>query len=195
MLLIKEKYRQRILIPVIMLLAGISMISCSNSENENDPKIIAEEHNAAKFSRQKEKDANFIADLAEISLLEIELAKLAQNRGNTKEVQEMGKKLQEVHSKNLAELKQLAESKSITIPDSLSKKWSNDQERLRNKSGDDFDKSFCKRIAEEHKTAIKKCETASKEADDIEIKNWAYKSLPDFRKHLDQAMTCEEKYN
>lgn len=171
------------------------MISCDNSKNENDPKIISEEHNAAKFSRQKEKDADFIADLAEINLMEIELAKLAQNKGNTKEVKEMGKKLEEVHSKNFAELKQLAESKSITIPDSLSKEGSNDQERLRNKSGDDFDRSFCKKIVEEHKTAIKKCETASMEAEDIEIKNWANKSLPEFRKHLDQAMTCEEKYN
>ena len=189
------RYHQSIIRNIIILVLGCAAISCNQTKNSNDPKDIAEEHNDAKFNDSKEKDAEFVADLAEINLQQIELAKLAQKNGSTMEIKKMGKKMEEMHSKSFSELKKIAQAKSISIPDSLSHEGNRNNQQITNKTGDDFDRSFCQRITEEHKAAIKKCETASTEAADIEIKNWATKSLAELRTHLDQAMTCEEKYN
>ncbi len=190
------RYHRSIIRNIIILVFGCAAISCNETKNNsNDPKAIADQHNDAKFNDSKEKDAEFVADLAEINLHQIELAKLAQKNGSNNEIKKMGKKMEEMHSKSLAELKKIAKAKSITIPDSLSNDGDRNNQQITNKTGADFDRSFCQRITEENKTAIKKCETASTEAADIEIKNWATKSLTELRTHLDQAMTCEEKYS
>jgi putative membrane protein len=192
-MIIQKQYHRSLIKQLFTLIIGLSIISCNDSKSPDDPKAKAEEHNDAKFSKEKEKDADFIADLAEINLQGIELGKLAQEKG-TGEVKKMGKKMEEIHKKNIEELKKLASSKSITVPEALSDKGRDNQNQLMNKSGDDFIKSLCNRMVEDHKSAIKKCEKASTDASDIEIKNWANKTLPELRAHLDEAMICEDKY-
>jgi putative membrane protein len=181
-----------------ILLAGFLFAACSANftsckratEDPNDPKSIAEEHNDAKFNTDKKDDADFIVDVAVLNMEEIELAKLAQSQGMSKEVKELGKKMEEAHTKSLGELKKLAESKSVTVPDSLGDR----HYTLDDKHGNDFDKSFCDAMTDMHKKAIEKCEKASTDAEDIDVKNWANKTLPELRAHLDQSMNCGEKY-
>jgi putative membrane protein len=179
-----------------LMLAAMCFSSCKNNptNDPNDPKNIAEEHNDAKFNTDKKDDADFVVDLAVLNMEEIRLGKLAQSQGTSKEVKELGKKMEEAHSKSLEELKKLAKDKSITIPDSLSDNPNNDYTSLQNKSGNDFEKSFCDILTDKHKKAIAKCEKASSDAEDIDVKNWANKTLPELRAHLDQSLNCYEKY-
>ena len=172
------------------------MYSCNNKPADpNNPEAVAEQHNDAKFHNDKRDDADFMVDIAVLNMEEIQLGKLAQSQGMSKDVKALGKKMEEAHSKSLEEIKKLAKNKSVTIPDALKEDSDNDYTSLKTKEGNEFDKSFCQVMTDKHKKAIEKCEKASSDAVDIDVKNWANKTLPELRAHLDETMNCGEKYS
>jgi putative membrane protein len=191
---ITTNYKNHLKNSFIIIAFSIGILSCKDSKKEDDPIAVAEDHNEAKFHDSNKKDAELMVDLVEISLREQALAKKAQMQGMEKEIKEMGKEVEESQSKRLEELKKLAKSKSITVPDSISTSEINDNKSPVNKKENNFDKSFCEEMADEHRKAIKKCEKASTDSEDIDIRNWTIKALPELRTQLDKFMTCEAKY-
>ena len=177
-------------IAISMVVFG--MISCTNNRMD-DSKEVAEEHNDQKFdnNQEKEKDAQFLVNAAEIYLAEIQLGQFAQNNGAEPSVKKMGKMVESDHAKSFNDLKELALKKSITIPTSLTEEGKDAYKDLSNKSGEEFDKEYCDKMVAGHKKAIEKFENASTESEDADIKAWAASSLPVLRSHLDHALTCQ----
>lgn len=168
--------------------------SCGNNSKPEDTKEVAEEHNDAKFDNKKqEKDAQFLVNAAEINLEEIKLGQLAQERGNASHIKELGKMMEEAHSKSLVELNALAKTKIITIPTSPTDNAMESYKNLNSKSGNDFDKAYADMMVNGHKDALNTFEKASENSNDADIKNWASTMLPDLRKHLDQAIKCQKE--
>ena len=168
--------------------------SCSNNSKPEDTKEVAEEHNDAKFDNNKqEKDAQFLVNAAEINLEEIKLGQLAQERGNVSHVKELGKMMEDAHSKSLAALTALAKTKTITVPTTPTENAMDAYKKLNDKSGKDFDKAYADMMVSGHKDAINTFEKASKNSEDADIKNWASTMLPDLRKHLDHAIKCQKE--
>lgn len=172
------------------LCIGIS--SCSNSSKQEDTKDVAEEHNDAKFDENKnEKDAQFLVNAAEINLMEIDLGKLASEKGTSAEVKELGQMMADAHTKAMEELKTLSAQKMITIPASATDEGKKKYEDLAKKSGSDFDKEYCDMMVNGHKDAIDRFEKAVENCSDADIKSWASNTLPTLRNHLDHAITCQ----
>lgn len=71
----------------------IFLNSCKNEVKQEDPKEAAEDANEAKFDSidSKEDDSEFLVDQAEINLAEIEIGKLAQQKGTTDDVKNLVK--------------------------------------------------------------------------------------------------------
>jgi putative membrane protein len=164
-----------------------------NDYNKGDVKEVAEEHNDAKFSKDDEKAAQFLVDAADLNMTEIKLGRLAQERGSSKSVKDLGKMMEGDHNKTLEELKTLASSKNITIPEALSEKGNKEYDKLDGKAGRDFDKEYADMMVDGHKDAIKKFEKIAEDSEDTEIKNWANQTLPALRKHLDHSITTRDK--
>jgi len=161
-----------------------------------DTKDIAKEHNDAKFEKESsETDAQFLVNAAEINMEEINLGKLAQENGKMNHVKELGKMMEDAHSKSTYELTNLAKTKNITIPKSPTDKAMKAYKTLSNKSGINFDKSYSEMMVNGHKDAIAIFEKASTDCTDPEIKAWAFSTLPALRKHLDHAMLCQKEYD
>ena len=168
--------------------------SCSNDKKPEDTKNIAEEHNNAKFDNTKiENDAQFLVNAAEINLKEISLGQLAQQNSSMADVKEMGKSMEETHNKSQNELIALAKKKLITVPTALTDNAQDAYKKLNNKSGADFDKDYCDMMVKGHKDAIDVFEKASTKSNDGDIREWAIASLPNLRRHLDNAITCQKK--
>ncbi len=170
---------------------SIGLFSCSNSNKPEDTKEVAEDHNDAKFDDAKAKDAQFMVDAAEINLEEIQLSQLAQTQSTSADVKELAKMMEDDHNKSLNELQALAASKSITIPSSVSKDGQDAYDKLMNESGNNFDKKYTTMMVDGHKDAITKFEKASTDCQDTDIRNWASKTLPALRTHLDHSMNCQ----
>lgn len=179
---------------LLILLFSITVVSCSNSQKGEDTKEIAEEHNDAKFEdNDKEKDAQFLVNAAEINLEEISLGQLAQKNGNTADLKELGKMMEAGHTKSLTELTLLAQQKLITIPTSSTNDAQESHKKMDKKSLENFDKEYCDKMVKSHKDAISLFEKASTESTDSDIKAWATLTLQELRTHLDHALTCQQK--
>ena len=189
---IKKLFFDGMLIVIIM---GLTLAACNNNaQSPEDTKEVAEESNEAKFDdNEQENDAEFLVDAAEINLEEIELGKLAQTNGVTADVKDMGKMMVDQHTKTFNELKDLAASKNMTIPTSLTEENQDDYKKLADKTGNDFDKEYCDMMVKGHKDAIDRFEKASNKANDAEIKQWAATTLPALRTHLEHAEACRDK--
>jgi putative membrane protein len=178
----------------VALMGGLVSCGNNNAKTDADTKEVAEDKNDAKFdSAKKEKDAQFLVNAAEINLEEIKLGQLAQQRAMTNDIKSLGKMMVEGHTKALSDLKSLAQSKTISIPDSATNDATDAYDKLQKMKGTDFDKKYCDMMVDGHKNAIDKFEKAASDASDPQIKQWASSMLPNLRKHLDQSMTCQNK--
>lgn len=175
------------------VMCAFTAVSCGGNKTE-DPKDIAEEQNEERFDdRRSEKDAQFLVEAAEINLEEIELGKLAQQKGTFADVKDLGKMMEEEHTTALNDLKTLAENESVVIPTELTENGREAYDKLSGKTGKDFDKAYCDMMVDGHENAIDKFEDAASNSDDEDIRNWASSMLPSLRTHLEHSKACLEK--
>jgi putative membrane protein len=178
----------------ILLALLMTSVGCDNANKPKDTKEMAEERNEDRFdTRRQEKDADFLVKAAEINLKEIQLGQLAQQRGGSDHVRELGRMMEEAHSKSQSDLIALAQRKAITIPTTLTVDGRDAYEKLNKKSAEDFDLEYADMMVKEHKDAIDKFEKASLDAGDADIRNWASNSLPELRTHLQHSEQCQER--
>ena len=168
--------------------------SCSSNDDKKDTKDVAEEHNEKKFDdTDKEDDAKFLVNAAEINLEEILLGKLAQHNSTVIDIRELEKMMEVEHTKCLNDLTNLANEKSISIPTSATDNAEDAYKKLSDKSGNDFNKAYCDMMVKGHKDAIEMFEKESLKSNDTDIKEWAIATLPDLRRHLDHAIKCQKE--
>lgn len=173
----------------------IGMASCTDTKKPENTKVVAEEHNDTKFDNtSKEKDSQFLVDAAEINLEEIQLGQLAQQNSNMSDIKELGKMMEKEHSKSLVSLTALAGEKMIAIPTTITNEAKDAYDKLTKKLDADFNYEYCEMMVKGHKAAISIFEKATIECTDSDIRYWAFETLPNLRKHLDHAITCQKKF-
>lgn len=171
-----------------------TIVGCDNANKPKDSKEMAEERNEQRFdTRQQEKDADFLVKAAEINLKEIQLGQLAQQRGGSDHVRELGRMMEQAHSNAQSDLMALAQNKAIVIPTTLTENGRDAYDKLNNESAEDFDLEYADMMVKGHKDAIDKFEKASTDAGDADIRNWASNSLPELRTHLQHSEQCQEQ--
>jgi putative membrane protein len=175
---------------VIMLI----ITSCNSKYNKGDSKAVAKEYNKAKFDDDDlENKAQCLVDASEINLEEILLGTLAQQRGMSAVVRELGKMMETAHIEAQGRLATLAAQKDITIPSAPTDTAKVTYQNLSEKTGDEFDKTYADLMVSRHKDAIQIYENAARGSNDADIKEWARSSLPNLRKHLQHAQDCKRK--
>lgn len=186
-------YLKKSLIILFIGVAAVFLGSCDNNPQPEDTKVVAEEQNDEKFDNNKdEKDAQFLVNASEINLEQVNLGKLAQQNGDSVKVKELGKMMEDAHTKSFNDLDALAKSKMITIPTSSTDNAKKAYAELNEKSGKEFDKEYVDMMVSKHKDAIKTFENAATESNDPDIKNWATVSLPELRKHQSSSIDLQK---
>ncbi|WP_044117712.1 DUF4142 domain-containing protein [Alkaliflexus imshenetskii] len=191
-----KKIRNFNLLILLVTFLGTTLLSasCTNSQKPKDTRDVAQKHNEEKFdSKKQERDAQFIVNAAEINMAQIQLGQLAQQRGQSTHVKELGKNLEDAYTMSLKNLTTLADSKRITIPTATTNKVRNAYNDLNNKSGNDFDKAYADMMVNKHKDAIAIFEKATTDRYDRDINNWAIATLSDLRTNLNQSIDCQTK--
>lgn len=178
--------------------AGLLVIflnSCKNETKQEDPKEVAEDTNEAKFDSiaDKKDDSEYLVDIAEVNLAEIEIGKLAQQKSTNPEVKKFGKMLVDEHTKSAGEVSALAKSKNFTLPTSLTEEGQEEYKKLNEKSGLDFDKKFADMMIDGHEKAIEKLQKATKDAKDEDIKLWASNNIAPLTAHLEHAKLLKQE--
>ncbi|WP_428229307.1 DUF4142 domain-containing protein [Flavobacterium sp.] len=172
----------------------MSLNSCKNETKQEDPKEVAEDSNDAKFDSiaDKKDDSEFLVDIAEVNLAEIEIGKLAQTKSTNPEVKKFGKMLVDEHTKSASEVSALAKAKNFTLPTSLTEEGQEEYKKLNEKSGLDFDKKFADMMIDGHEKAIDKLQKATKDAKDEDVKLWASNNIAPLTAHLEHAKLLKQ---
>lgn len=184
-----------------LCLAGPMFFASSCSENKKmDSQEVAKQENVKRLTSnentivviENDNDAEFLMKAAEIELELISLGKLAQQKG-TADVKDFGKMMETDHNTSLTEIRTLAQSKSISIPTTVTENSKNHYDDLNKKTGNDFGKSYSKMMVDRHEDAVDLYEKVIKDTKDADIRAWATKRLSAFRTHLDRANDFKNK--
>lgn len=128
-------------------------------------------------------DKKFVKEAAEGSMTEVELGKLAQEKGSSEAVKEFGARMVEDHGKASQELQQVAAKTGFEMPSELPRKAKKAQEKLAKLSGPEFDKAYVKMMLNDHKGDVKAFDRQAKDGKIPEVKEFAAKNLPTIQEH------------
>ena len=136
----------------------------------------------------KSPDADFFKHAAEAGIAEVEAGKLAQDKGNTAE-KTFASQMVTDHTKTSTELKGLISSGKVKaeLPTALDSSHQSKLDKLKGESGKDFSSDFDSMQVSAHKDAVSLFERYAKGGDNAELKNWAGKTLPTLKHHLEMA--------
>jgi putative membrane protein len=133
------------------------------------------------------KTADFVKEAATSDMLEIESAKIAQQKGNATEKTFAAQMITD-HTKTSTELKGLisADMKSA-IPTALDDSSQKKLDKLKNAKPEDFASDYDPMQISAHKDAVSLFERYAKGGDDPKLKDWVGKTLPALQHHLEMA--------
>lgn len=138
-------------------------------------------------------DRSFMTEAATGGMAEVELGRLAAEKGQSADVKKFGQRMVDDHSKANDELKQLATKKGVTLPTDLTGEQKSEKEKLSKLSGAAFDKEYMSAMVEDHDKDVKAFQDKSKDAKDADLKAFVTKTLPTLEEHQKMAKEINGK--
>lgn len=135
-------------------------------------------------TRHKVDDRRFVRDAAINGLTEVELGKLAADKGSTDAVKESGRKLVDEHTKTNEELKKLALAQSLNVPESLDKKRQAQVDKMAKLNGPNFDRAYIKEQLKQQERDVRDFKDEAQNGNDPVVRNFASKALPSLQQHV-----------
>jgi putative membrane protein len=132
-------------------------------------------------------DHEFLMEAAMGGLMEVELGRIATQKGASDAVKQFGQRMVDDHSKANTELMTLAQSKGMTLPTQLDAKNQKDVTKLSAMTGAAFDRAYSKMMLSDHRKDVAEFEKQSTKAADPDVKAFASQTLPTLRQHLEMA--------
>ena len=129
-------------------------------------------------------DLSFMNEAAAGNMAEVELGKLAETHGLSKEVKAFGARMVADHSKAGEALKGLAAQKKVTAPPEMTPKQKETMTKLSKLNGAEFDRAYVMDMVEDHEKDVTAFEATAQGATDQDVKNFAAKTLPVLKEHL-----------
>jgi putative membrane protein len=138
-------------------------------------------------------DTKFAMMAAMGGMEEVEMGRLAAEKGASDEVRQFGQRMVDDHSKANQELMQIASSKGMTLPTTLDPKHQADVQKISALSGEAFDKAYVKMMVKDHKKDVGEFQKESMRGADPEIKGFATSTLPTLQEHLQMIQRIDDK--
>lgn len=132
-------------------------------------------------------DRMFVKKAAQGGMAEVELGKLAVEKAQNPEVKEFGQRMVDDHSKANDQLKHVASTENITVPEALNAKDEQTKERLAKLSGAEFDRAYMSDMVTDHTQDVSEFRQESTSGKDASVKNFASQTLPTLEDHLKEA--------
>ena len=160
--------------------------NANRSANRNSDNTSASGKQAG-MSNMSSQDHDFVMDAAMGGLMEVELGRIAAQKGMSDAVKQFGQRMVDDHSKANEELMSLASSKGMTLPTALDEKHQKDVTKLSAMSGAEFDRAYSRMMLSDHNKDVKEFEKQSTKGGDADLKAFASKTLPTLQEHLQMA--------
>jgi putative membrane protein len=177
---------------------GLAMTigACTGDDTTRRTDRNAGQGGAVGTSGSVEADVNFLQEQLQMGTAEIELGRLAQQRGTHADVKAFGAMMVRDHQTAAQELKPLASKVSASAQSNARANDAEDtqekMEDLSKLSGREFDRKYIDMMIDDHEKAVKDVEGRAENAANPDVKAWAARTLPKMRQHLERAKTIKE---
>ena len=169
-----------LIFPVGFALAASDSTKASESSKESKSKLPSGEE-------------RFMKEAASGGLMEVELGKMAAEKGSHQRVKEFGKRMQADHGKANEQLKKIASNKGVDLPTQPSGEHKSTMDKLTKLSGAEFDREYMEAMVDDHKEDIEKFQTQADKGKDPDLKKFASDNLPVLKKHLELAQSTQKQ--
>ncbi|MCZ8353880.1 MAG: DUF4142 domain-containing protein [Cyclobacteriaceae bacterium] len=178
------------------LLATLLLNAGCDTNKKSDNVDVAKDVNTAKMNNtEDEENAKFVVNTMAANYAEIELAQLAIKRTKDSGIKDLASKLNAEHKRLLAEMKDYANTKNISMPTGVTNEAKTKLNNLAEKEGQEFDKSWCELSMSNHDKTILNFENHLEKTNDITLKNWIVNTLTDLRAHDELLRNHHENMN
>lgn len=132
--------------------------------------------------------ADFVKEVAISDMFEIESSKLAEQKGTAQE-KSFAQQMITDHTKTSSELKGLVGNGKVqaTLPTMLDSSHQSKLDKLKSASGRDFSSDYNSDQVSAHEDAVSLFERYAKGGDNTALKDWAGRTVPTLKHHLDMA--------
>lgn len=138
-------------------------------------------------------DSKFVMFAAMGGMAEVEMGRLAAQKGASEDVRQFGQRMVDDHTRANEELMRVASSKGMTPPATLDAKHQAAMQKMSALSGEKFDREYAKMMVSEHKKTVSEFQKESVRGADPDIKAFAAGKLPALREHLSMAQRLHDK--
>jgi len=166
--------------------ASVKTDSGSSTTGDTSAKIAANPSSVSKV------DSEFMISAANAGMTEVALGNIANNNAANDKVKEFGQMMIKDHTTAGEQLKKIAVSRNIILPDSLSKESKKHVADMQKKKGKDFDKAYINMMIEGHQKVLKEFEDIQSKGSDNELKAFVSQTIPIIKGHLDSAKSIKE---
>jgi putative membrane protein len=179
---------------MFLLAIVVSMAACQSAQKDSTEKADSTNNKYDSLNNKETgtgdiaisgPDARFAVEAANGGMAEVELGKLAQERAYNLKVKDFGAMMIKDHSMANRELKELAKSKKITLPNAINADEQKLKAELAGKSGADFDKAYVEAMVKDHQEDIAAFEEARKKVKYPEMTALIDRALPMLKMHLE----------
>ncbi len=165
------------------------------AEDINDNKI--ENNGAGTQMADSEGDAKDVAeymvDLANTGMAELEMSKIAAERATNQSVKDFAKQTVDAHTQDETSLKAEAAKYNVTLPSTMSNDSQEMLTKLRDeKAGMDFDKKYLDNMADVNDKAMSKAKNLIDNTNVPALKEFAQKIVTDDQQHMDKAKMLKD---
>jgi putative membrane protein len=135
---------------------------------------------------------DFVKEAATSDMFEIQSSQLAQERGNASQKTFAAIMIKD-HTKTTEDLKSMVSRGDVKadLPTALDSSHQSELDKLKGLKGAEFSARYDKDQVSGHKDAVSLFERYAKSGDNPKLKDWAGKTLPTLRHHLEMAQDLE----
>lgn len=162
------------LLSTLLSASFVLVMACEGPSSNTESDIIT-------VHRSLQYDPAFWDYAASSNMLQIEISRLAVEKGSTEKIRALGRRAVDFHSNALTRMQQLmAKNEDIQLPDSLGSADRGLVQEFRLLEGEEFDTRYRDFITSVHRTQLDRYEEALRRADNQKIRDW----LMDMRAHM-----------
>jgi putative membrane protein len=136
---------------------------------------------------------DFVTEAAQSDMFEIQSSKMALNSADAP-TKDFAQKMIDDHTKTTDELKAAVGKGEAhaTLPTAMSSSQQSMLDTLKGLKGTDFDKQYHSDQVSGHKDAVSLFERYGKSGEDAGLKDWAAKTTPALKRHLEMAQNLNK---
>jgi putative membrane protein len=172
---------------LLVMLAGISIAQNQSTSAQGNSNTGTRAGNAN--SGQRAADTKFAMTAAMDGMTEVELGRLAVQKGVSEAVKQFGQRMIDDHTAANQQLTQLASQKGITLPTALDPKHAAMVQKFQRLTGAQFDREYTKQMVQDHRKAVALFQKEAANGTDAEMKAFASSTLPTLNAHLSMAQS------